>query len=63
MEKETAVARKSVQDADTAIMQELKDMTSAENAETTTRKPEIMFEEILKALADSLSGLPSSEDE
>ena len=36
MERETAVARKRVQDAETAIMQELNDMTTSENVGATT---------------------------
>jgi len=62
-ERETAVARKQVQDAETAIMQELKDMTTAESAGVTTRKPEITFEEMLNAIGDSLRDLASSDDE
>ena len=37
-------------------------MTHAELAGLTTRKPEKMFQELLFAIADSLSGLPSSDD-
>jgi hypothetical protein len=47
VERETMLARMRVQDAETAIMQEPKDMTTAESAGGTTRKPETMFEEIL----------------
>jgi len=63
VERETAVARYQVQDAETVIMQELKDMTTAENAVATTRKPDTMFEEMLNAIRDSLSDLASSNDE
>ena len=63
MERETAVARKRVQDAETAIMQELKDMTTAECTGTTTRKPKTMFEEMLTAIGNSLSNLASSDNE
>ena len=63
MQRETAVARKRVQDAETAIMQELNDMTTAESAGGTTRKPEITFEAMLNAIGDSLSDLASSDDE
>jgi len=55
--RETAVARQRVQDAETAMMQELKDMTTA------TGKPETTFEEMLNAIGDSLSDLASSDDE
>jgi len=57
VERATAVARNRVQDAETAIMQDLKDMT------TTTRKPETKFAEMLHAIGDSLSNLASSDDE
>ena len=60
VERETAVARKRVQDAETAIMQ---DMTTAENGGATTGKPETTFEEMLNAIGDSLSDLASSDDE
>jgi len=60
MERETAVARKRVQDTETAIMQ---DMTTAENGGATTGKPETMFEDMLNAIGDSLSDLASSDDE
>jgi len=63
MERETAVARKRVQDAETAIMQELKDLTTADSTGGTTRMPEKMFEEMLKAIGDSLSDLATSDDE
>jgi len=60
VERETAVARKRVQDAETAIMQ---DMTTAENWGATTGKPETTFEEMLNAIGDNLSDLASSDDE
>ena len=63
MERETAVAKKRVQDAETAIIQELHDMTTAENTGATTRKPNTMFKEIQKPIGDSLSDLASSDDE
>jgi len=63
VERETAVARKRVQDAETATMRELNDMTTAENAGATTGKPETTFEEMLNAIGDSLSNLASSNDE
>jgi hypothetical protein len=63
VEGETAVARKRVQDPDTAIMQELKDMTTAESVGGTTRKPDIMCEEMLNAIGDSLSDLATSDNE
>ena len=63
MERETTVARQRVQDAETAIIEELKDMTTAENVGATTRKPETMFEEMLNAIGDSLSNCASSDHE
>jgi hypothetical protein len=39
VERVTVVATQRVQDAETAIMQQLKDITTAENVGTTTRKP------------------------
>jgi hypothetical protein len=63
VERETVVARKPVPDAVTAILEELKDMTTAESAVGTTRKPETIFEEILNAIADSLSNFATSDDE
>jgi len=60
LERETAVARKRVQDAETVIMQ---DMTTAENKCMTSGKPEKTFKEMLYAIGDSLSDLASSNDE
>jgi peptide subunit release factor 1 (eRF1) len=39
VERETAVARKQVQDTETVIMQGLKNMTTAECTGATARKP------------------------
>ena len=63
VKREIAVARKRVQDAETAVMQELKDMTTAESAGGTTRKPETTFEEMLNAIGDSLSDLATSDNQ
>jgi hypothetical protein len=60
VQRETAVARKRVQDSETAIMQ---DMTTTENECATTGKPETTFEEMLNAIRDSLSDLARSDDE
>jgi len=59
VERVTAVARKRVQDAETALM---RDMTTAENECATTGKPETTFEEMLNAVGDNLSDLASSDD-
>jgi len=63
VERETTLARKQVQDAETAIMEVLEDMTTGENVGVTTGKPETMFEAMMNAIRDSLSDLGSSNDE
>jgi hypothetical protein len=60
VERETAVARKRVQDTETAIMQ---DMTTAANGGVTTGKPKTTFEEMSNAIGVSRSDLASSDDE
>jgi len=62
VDRETAVARKRVQDAETANMQELDHMGNVEMAGLTTTKPETTFEEMVNAIRDDLSDLASSED-
>jgi len=57
VERQTTVARKRVQDTETVMMQQLKDMTTA------TGKPETTFAAMLNAIGDSLSDLASSDDE
>jgi len=63
VERETTVARKRVQDAETAIMQELKDMTTAENVGETTGNPVTAFKDMLNAIVYSLRDLVRSDDE
>jgi hypothetical protein len=63
VERETAVAKNRVQDAETAIMQELNIMTTDESAGRTSRKPEPTCKEIFNAIGDSLSNLATSDDE
>jgi len=63
VETETAVARKLVEDAETAIEREQHDMRNAEQAGLTTTKPETTFQEVLNTIGDSLSDLASSNDE
>jgi len=58
---ETAVASKQIEDAQTAIGQEQKDMRNAEKAGLTTREPETTFEEILNTIGDHLSNYASSD--
>jgi len=62
VERETAGARKRVEDAEAAVQQEQDDMTHAEIAGLTSRKPEKTFEEMLVAIGDSLSDLASCND-
>ena len=63
VDRETAVARQRVQDAERPIMEEQEHMTNVEKVQSTTTKPKTMFEEMLDAIGDSLSDLSSSEDE
>ena len=62
VERETAVARKQVEDAEAAVEQEQDDMKHAEIAGLTYREPNKMFEEMLVVIGDSLSDLVSSDD-
>ena len=62
VERETAGARKRVEDAEAAVHQEQDDMTQAEIAGLTSREPEKTFEEMLVAIGDSLSDLASCND-
>ena len=62
MERETAVARKRVEYAKTAIKQEQDNMRNAEKVGLTTTKPETTCEEMLNAIRDSLSDLACSDD-
>jgi len=61
VERETAVARKRIEDAETAITQGQDDMINAEEAGLTTTKPETIFHEMLTAIGDSLSDLVCSD--
>jgi hypothetical protein len=63
VERETAVARKRVQDAQTAMMQKEEHIVNVENGRSITTKPEITFEEMLNAIGDSLRDLASSDNE
>jgi len=62
VERETAGARKRVEDAEAAVQQEQDDMTHAEIMGLTSRESEKTFEEMLVAIANSLSDLASSDD-
>ena len=59
MQRDTAVARKRVEDAETAIKQKQDDMRNAEKVGLTTTKPETTFGEMLNPIGDSLSNLAS----
>jgi hypothetical protein len=62
VERETAGARNRVEGAEGAVQQGQDDMTHAELAGLTSRKPEKTSEEMLVAIGDSLSDLKSSDD-
>jgi len=62
VERETAGARKRVEDAEAAVQLEQDDMTQAEIAGLTSRKHEKTFQEMLVAIGDCLSDLASSDD-
>jgi len=63
VERETTVARKRVQDAETAMMQEQDHMGHVEKGRWTTTKPEVTFEKMLDTIGDSLSDLARSKAE
>jgi len=62
VERETAVARTRVEDAEATVQQEQEDMLDAEIEGLTTREPEKTIQEILVAIGDSLSDVASSDD-
>jgi len=57
------VARKRVQDAEKAIMQEQEHVRTIEKALSTSTKPETTFDKMLNPIGDGLCDLASSEDE
>jgi len=63
MWRETVVARKRVEDAETAMKQKQEDMSNVEKAGLTSREPEKTFEAMLNAIGDSASDLASSNNE
>jgi hypothetical protein len=63
VERETTVARKQVEDAETAVKQEPEDKRSAESVGLTAREHGQTFEEMLDAIGDSLRDLACSDDE
>jgi len=62
LDGETAVARELVENAETAIKNELEDMRNAEKAGLTTTNPETESEEMLHSIRESVSDLGSSDD-
>jgi hypothetical protein len=62
VERETAGARKRVEDTEAAVQQEQDDMAHTEIAGLTTKEPENMFRNMIAAIGDSLSDLASSDD-
>jgi hypothetical protein len=62
VERETAGARKRVENAEAAVQQKQDNMTQDEIAGLTSRLPEKMFEEMLVAIRDSRSDLANSEN-
>jgi len=62
VERETAGARKRVDDTEAAVQQEQDNMTHAEIAGLTSTEPKKRFEEMLVAIGDSLSDLASSDN-
>jgi hypothetical protein len=63
VKRETAVVKKAVRDAETPIMQKQDNMRNVETAGSTTTKPETTVQELLKHIKDSMSNLPSSNDD
>jgi hypothetical protein len=63
VERETAVSRKQVEDAETVIKQEQEDMRSAESGGLISSEPGYKIEEMLDAIGDSQSDFASSDDE
>jgi hypothetical protein len=62
VDSQTAIARELGEDEETAIAQEQDELINAENAALTTTKPETTFEMMLKAIGESLSDLPRSDE-
>jgi len=62
VERETAEARKWVEHAEPAIMQQQDHMKNAEKAGLTTTKPEKSFEVMLNAIGDGLGDLARTEN-
>jgi hypothetical protein len=63
VDRQTTVATKGVQDAETAIVQEYEEMRNGEKDRLTTTKPEMKLEKMLNTKGESLSNHAWSEDE
>jgi len=63
VERKTAVARKRVDVAETAIEQTQEDLRNAENTGVTPGEPENTLEEVMIATGDSLSNLAGADEE
>jgi hypothetical protein len=62
VQRDTAGARKRVEDAEAAIQQKQEDMSNVEIEELTTREPERTFHNMLNVIGDSLRDLASFDD-
>jgi len=62
VEIETTVARKRVEDTETAIMQKQEDMSNVEKAGLTTREHEKTCAKMLNAIGESLSDHARSDN-
>jgi len=63
VERDTARARKRVEDSEAVVQHEQEDMKHAEIAGLMTSEPEKTFEVMMAAIGDSLSDLASSDNE
>jgi len=63
VERESAGARKRVEDAEAAVQQEQEDMNDAQNARLTNREPEKSFQEMIVSIRDCSSHIASSDDD
>ena len=61
VERETAGARKPVEDAEAGVQQEQEDMRKADNVGLTNGEPEKTLQEMMVAIRDNLSDLASSD--
>jgi len=62
VDRETTGAIKRVEDTEPAVQQEQDDTRKVENAGLTNREPKKPFQQMMVAIADSLSDLASSDD-